>query len=441
MAKMMAAVAVGLLLSPADAAIVWDTTYGKSPQRRLALGMVNSHNDTNDAGCIVGGYDPDHPTRVYVGGPCAQIVNGTPQTGFRYVVMETVDAALAGTDGSEADMLPHVGAGFQHSADHGTYAEAGAGITVHFTHAPITEAALFLSTTSYLAKAAIPGVTKNSFVVGVDSTSGQKTFINDVCIAPCTGTLPASCTTCPTTPLVINQGMYKYSILAAAYNHGNTGKGWEQVKATYGTGTPKTLAGNLNVYQAIDFTNMNADTLTVTATDGTSVKYRDMDACELTTFKSVANSANNCTIYSVNAVTAAADSWTGTYSFPQTYNVGSWSQPVTPANAPISNSISGTRAVTIRCVRPSPANLASAGMATTSKAVYLQYQFDVTGIEATTGAAGGTSTGKYMVYDPTVTSGSAPAPAVATTSAGRIACEPALTFFIMMALATLSIFR
>jgi len=90
-----AAVALGLLLAPANAEIVWDTTYGKSPARRLELGLVNSHADANDENCIVGGYDPDHPTRVYVGGPCSLIADGQPQTGFRWVVMETPLTASA----------------------------------------------------------------------------------------------------------------------------------------------------------------------------------------------------------------------------------------------------------------------------------------------------------------------------------------------------------
>lgn len=183
---------------------------------------------------------------------------------------------------------------------------------------------------------------------------------------------------------------------------------------------------------------MNADTLTIRGTDGTSVKYADMDACELTTFKSVANSANDCSVYTVQSVTAAADSWAGTYSFPQSYNFGQWFKDTQNPNVAPTNSLLGTNAVNIRCVRPSPANLVSAGMTTASKAVYLQYQFDVTGLEAINGDA--MNTGHYVVYDPTVTSGTG-ANTVATTSAGRIACEPTLTFFIMMALATLSLFR
>lgn len=432
-----AAIALGFL-APANAGIVWDSTFGKSPARRLALGLVNSHSNASDADCIVGGYDPDHPTRIYVGGPCSLIVNGTPQTGFRWVVMETVDASLVSSDGSEADMIPYTTAGstFQHAAEHTEYAEAGAGMTVHFSDTNISDASLFLSTTSYLAKASF-GFTKNNFVVGVDSSNAsKKEFINDVCVKPCAGTLPVDCTTCPSENIAVTPGMYKYSILAAAYDNGNTAstKGWQLIKSTYGSGTPKMLRGHLNVYQAIDFTNMNADTLTIQ--DGaTGTTYAAMDACEMTTFKSVANPTQNCTVYTVVGVTVESAEWQGTYAFPGTFNVGDWNL----TNGVLTPTMGGTRAVVIRCVKPSPANLAAAGMTTTSKAVYLEYKFDVTGIEAQLGQ------GKYMVYDPTITSGTGSrtgggSTGAASTSSGRTACEPTVAFFAMTFLAALSSF-
>jgi hypothetical protein len=398
--SVMVAVAVGLL-APANAAIQWDTTYGKSPLRRLAVQTVNSHNDSADASCIVGGYDPDHPTRIYVGGPCSLISNGQPQTGFRWVVMETVDASLVGSDGTEADMVPHTGAGssFMHSADYTDYAEAGAGMTMKFAEATIGEASMFMSTTSYLSKANF-GFTMNDFVIGVDeNNASKKDFIRGVCVKPCPGTTPVTCTACPTEQITATKGMYKYSILAAAYDHsaGASTKGWEKIRNTYGTGNPKTLTGDFNVYQAIDFTNMNADTLTVTGPNGTAVTYASMDACDMSTFRSVANPSMNCTVYDVASVTVESDGWQGSYAFPLTFNVGDWSQPTGGVVTP---TMGGTRTVIIRCVRPSGANLASVGMTATSKAVYLEYKFDVSGITASQG------TGKYMVYDPTITTGS-----------------------------------
>lgn len=443
MLSVTAAVAIGLL-APANAAIQWDTTYGKSPARRLALGLVNSHNESSDAACIVGGYDPDHPTRIYVGGPCSLITNGQPQTGFRWVVMETVDAALAGTDGSEADTVAYTGAGssFQHSADHADYAEAGAGMSVHFPDTAIEHASLFLSTTSYLSKANF-GFTQNNFVIGVDeNNASKKTFIEGVCVKPCTGTTPVSCTTCPTEQIAVTKGMYKYSILAAAWNYGTaTTQGWEKIVETYGTGTTgsKSLSGYLNVYQAIDFSNMQADTLTVTATDDTSVTYATMDPCNMATFKSTTNPSANCTVYSVKAVQVDSDGWKGSYAFPLTFNVGQWTQA--DENAPVVPAMEGTRTVVIRCVRPSSADLVLARMTASSKAVYLEYKFDVSGITA------GPNMGKYMVYDPTVTTGTgsaasgsgsgAPSPP-GSTAAGRIACEPAAAFFTMMFLVAFS---
>jgi hypothetical protein len=434
-----AAVALGLLLAPANAEIVWDTTYGKSPARRLAIELVNSHNDTKDAACIVGGYDADHPTRIYVGGPCELIVNGEPQTGFRYVVMETVDATLASMDGSEVYMERYTGYGsrFQHAADHENYAEAGAGLSVHFVNTSIQHASLFLSTTSYLAKANF-GFTKNSFVIGVDEDdSSKKKFISDVCVAPCTGTTPVICTTCPTKELSVTKGMYKYSILAASWNYGTaTSQGWEKVVATYGTGTPKTLSGYLNVYQAIDFSNMQADTLTITAADDTSVTYAKMDPCNMETFKSQADASKDCQTYTFKEVEVKSDGWTGKYAFPQTFNVGSWSMadedsPVVPAQM-------GTRDVVILCVRPSSSDLIKVGMTASTKAIYVAYLFDVSGIDA------GPNKGKYMVYDPTITSAkgtngtdAGTAGTAGETNAGRIACGPAVAFFTTMFLVAL----
>jgi ABC-type tungstate transport system permease subunit len=144
--------------------------------------------------------------------------------------METSDATLAGTDGKEVDMVASRKRGVQYSADTGDYAEAGAGMWMQFEDTNYEHAYLFVSTTSYLAKADF-GFTKNSFVIGVDEDDSSKKFISDVCVKPRPGTTPVTCTSCPTGHITDSKGMYKYSVLAAAWNYGPPGvtdKGWEQ---------------------------------------------------------------------------------------------------------------------------------------------------------------------------------------------------------------------
>lgn len=425
------------LLPAIDAKINWDTTYGQSPERRLAVDTTASHNNTADPDCIVGGFDPNEPTRVYVGGPCSKIANGAPQDGFRYVMMQTIHAELVGKSGGDAAPLKQMTGAedkFQFAEDKGSYARCGAGMNVHFEKPDnMTDAAMFLSVASYLAKDDFTYAT-NDFITG--KTGGVVEEVKGVCVVPC----PADnlqCTTCPAATaanaMKATKGMYKYSVMAAAFDKG--AKGWANVKATYKAASGN-LEGYLNVYQGIDFTHMNADTLTIRGA-GSSTKWATMKECTVDTFKDVADPTKDCTVYDVVDVTVESAEWSGTYKFPTNYNYGSWSKAseaaaITPAQA-------GTRTAKIRGIRPSLADTQAAGIG--QKAILLQYQFDVSGIDASLGTNNGyPMNGKYMVYDPTVTTGvAAPPPAAGNVSDGRIACQP-VALFIMMVLVALGKF-
>merc|ERR1712216_129827 len=125
------------------------------------------------------------------------------------------------------------------------------------------------------------------------------------------------------------------------------------------------------------------------------------------------------------------------------YNYGSWSTSSGTAEPVPSHE--GTKTVSIMGVKPMAKDLA--WMGTNPKAIYIRYQFDISGVEATGPDAttkGGT--GKYIVYDPTVKT-TQPGQGAGTssgnsgsTSAGRIACEPVVGLFTIMVMAVFSIF-
>jgi hypothetical protein len=140
----------------------------------LALKVTTSHNNTADAGCIVGGYDSANPARIYIGGPCSAYNNGNLSASFRWVVMQTVDAKLTDAGGKPADMTPYTGTddSFYYSTEvANSHAEVGVGAKFHASAAAYTNAAMFMSTTSYLAKANFQ-YNKNSFIV--DKTGPKK---------------------------------------------------------------------------------------------------------------------------------------------------------------------------------------------------------------------------------------------------------------------------
>jgi len=179
------------------------------------------------------------------------------------------------------------------------------------------------------------------------------------------------------------------------------------------TSPDKALAASLDYYQVIDFTNMKADTLTVTPKSGAGTTYMDMTDCALSTEN------GDCNPYEVHAMTVQSDGWAADYEFPETYNLGEW----TMDNADkITTVPSETKMVQIRCVKPDAATLVAWGYAKASaddagdlpvvadtKVVLLQYKFDISGLSATT------TMGGWMAYDPTISTHVSPTPAPTPT--------------------------
>jgi len=268
-------------------------------------------------------------------------------------------------------------------------------------------AAVFASTTSYLSKASF-NFTTNNFVIGkIDDDHAIRI---EQCVVPCCkdpGNSGCACSSekCPNTAQSAVPGMFKYSIMAAsydfpsyngsAYKSGAGGNGWEKVVSTYGTGSPKELKDvSMQVYQLLDFTNMAADTLTVTDLGGTAVKYKDMGTCDL-----VANGSCN-DAYAVASMKVESGTWAADYAFPQLSNVGSWT------NGSETTTVQATRKVQIHCVKPGASTMVAWGMAPNptaaakKKIVLVRYLFDISEITATA------TTGKWMNYDPTVSTAS-----------------------------------
>jgi len=437
MATMKVLAAFALLLTPSLAAISWSSSEDST--RRLAVTTVMSSTKA-DAGCIVGGYDPAHPARVYVGGPCSAIGNkSTPTTDFRYVMMETIDFALEDSAGKESAAMTSYGTDINQVQDLASHTEVGVLKKVHFTPSKINHAGIFASVNSYLSKKNFD-FNINSFVVDGKDAVTKKYKKLDICVKQCCdvpGVTGCTCKDkkCPTTKIAVKTGDYKYSIFAASYDEagdvgtnaatkaytaGAAGNGWSRVVKEYGTGTTKKLAGNFAVFQGIDFTTMKADTLTITG-GGAATTYKTMTECDV-------EGTAACTLYSVASMTVASTGWSGSYSFPQTYNIGSWSTTDSKAYTMVPDS---TKTVKIHCVRAAAKNLVKFGLAKDAaaaakmKVVLLKYTFDISGVDATT------KSGNYFVYDPTVTT-SAGAAAGGTVSAGRVATMPSM---IMAALA------
>jgi hypothetical protein len=304
--------------------------------------------------------------------------------------MYTFYADLEGTDGSTAEMESM--GGVVRPQDSNAYASVAVGGYMKFKGADdIPKANLFTSTTSYLAKSTF-GFNKVDFTTE-QNQDGTYASVDGVCVQPCTGT-DGACDGCPTAETTANAGDYKYSLFAASYDGdgataGASGNGWAKAVEKYGSGDPKQLSGFLNVYQAVDFSNMKADTLTMTSPDGTSVKYKDMASCALANLET-------CTAYSVSSVLVESDNWSGQYTFPKNYNRGEW----TWTNNAVATEPKQTKQVGIMMIKPDGAWLTSMGYenydASTTKVVFIEYKFDITGVTADA------TSGRWMAYDPTV---------------------------------------
>lgn len=382
------------LVVPTGGKPVWTPSDIRYDRRLSDISVTSSHTNLTDDDCVVGAFNNNEPSHVYVGGPCSELdANGEPTDKFRWIEMFTFYANLEDTQGNTADM-PAEG-GVVHSADGTTHAEVGIGGYNKFEDPDISGARLFASTTSYLAKSTLEFNTVD--FVTAETSPGVFETVDNVCVQSCGA--DSNCNGCPTTKTTANAGDFKYSIFAASYDEaaapgytaGATGTGWMKAVEKYGEGNPKQLKGFLNVYQAIDFSNMKSTNLTFTKADGTSVKYKDMSGCSATNL-------NACTYYTVKSVLVADErdsGFSGLYSFPTTYNRGSWTWNTQTNKA--ETTPSDTKTVAITMVKPDDAWVTSMGMvAANTKMVFLEYKFNITGIDATL------TEGKWMAYDPTV---------------------------------------
>jgi hypothetical protein len=379
------AIFVALFVVSTGADTVWTPTDAKF-DRRLTLELVESH--PNDADCVVGGFNTDSPTHIYVGGPCSELgADNTPSANFRWVEMYTFYANLRDTAGQAAEL--RATGGVMRAQNKTTYAEVNVGGEFSFEDADAPKAMLFSSTASYLAKSTFE-FNEVSFVTGYDTDTETYETVDGVCVQKC---CDADCTCdngCPTSMIKATAGEYKYSIFAASYNgknatNGAVGNAWERIVDKYGEGSPKQLRGTYNVYQAIDFTNMKANTLTVISPDGSSVMFSDMTTC------SKAKLAE-CTTYSVASVNLEDDiGFAAAYSFPSTYNRGDWQENA----GKVVPSVSDTKTVKIEMIRPDDEWLKSIQMSGKTL-VILEYSFNATGITA------GNGFGTWLAYDPSV---------------------------------------
>jgi len=416
------AIVAALVLMPAQAKPIWqDITDANDPKghgRRLELQTVSSHTNVSDAACIVGGFDDSNFNKVYIGGPCSKFNPTTMKAlpGFRYVAMETIDVDLCNKDGCAE--MKHVGEGsgfpVLQSQDLSTHAEVGSCGLFEFDTADIKKAGFFASTTSYLSKGSFT-FSSNTFVVGKE---GDTYSTLDVCIKNCCDPVPAEgCDcggVCPTTTLSVEPGDFKYSLLSAAVDlEAESTKGWAKVVDMYGVtvdGT-KQIQGKQYTYQVIDFTEMGADTITITPPAGSATTFSDMTACT----PAQVEAGSGCTVAKVQTITMAANGWEGvSYDFPMYYNTGTWTKATSGA---LSATPGHSKQVVIEAIKFDDATmttmLGSAYQAGTTKVMFLRYTFDISGITATD------MTGKYMVYDPTVnTVTQAKAKAAANTASG-----------------------
>lgn len=385
--------------------------------RRLALNLATSTSNITDPECIVGGFDDANPSKIYIGGPCNELTvtlnaNGdvqsaTTKPGFRWVEMESVHMEIVGKAGGDpAPFKPNSGSQFVIAKDVTTHAEVALASTFHLDVPGAKNTNLFASTTSYLSKATFKFSKNNFCVMANDPKDGNCAGALLQCAVPCCASPPCTCTACPAEANGVQAvpGMYKYSIMAGAFNAadmggtafvaGAAGNGWEKVVESYGEGTPKALKGNMDWFQTIDFTNMKADALKVIAPDGSFKMFKDMTACTLKNGTSCATNA-----VALKEVEVESDGWTAAYVFPTTSNVGDWTMNM--ATKVGSTTASATRVVSIHAVRPDVASLISIGVnandAPNKKMVLLRYRFNIDGITAESA-----SKGKFMNYDPSV---------------------------------------
>jgi hypothetical protein len=117
------------------AGIAWKVSESDDAhKRRLATHLTSSTTQYAEPGCIVGGFDDQNPSKVYVGGPCSELdlttQNGaissvTPKPGFRYMSMEVHNGGFSDKAGNAWPMIHQEGSNFMTYGDYATHSEVG----------------------------------------------------------------------------------------------------------------------------------------------------------------------------------------------------------------------------------------------------------------------------------------------------------------------------
>jgi len=219
----------------------------------------------------------------------------------------------------------------------------------------------------------------------------------------------------------VTLGEYKFSVFAASIDSstatpGSNGDGWARLIEDHGVtnNATKSVQGNFFVDQVLDFTGMQADTLTVIKPDSSTVKYADM-------VKRVA--------YEVKSMQVQANAWSASYAFPLNYNAGSWD----------SSSIRtlGSGNVKIYALKLDANDLVTLGVAGSvsaaqnMKVIYLRYVFDISGISGTQ------TSGNWFAYDPVISNGASTATSENELSQSRGILPSVAIIFILMLFSTI----
>jgi hypothetical protein len=400
------------LLALSDAKITWSVGESHAlTSRRLELNLLNT-SYIEDADCIVGGFDSRSPDKVYVGGPCNLLavtedsegnLEAEALDGFRYVSMEVVHGGIQSEGGDEVDLPELPNSAFYHASETTLYGKVGTSAKFQIQG---YKANVVAGQTSYVAKAK-GSLKKNDFAFNnkTDNTVEEISLCVVPCCTPvgnercyCSDTSFGACTGDATN---FSSGDYKFSVFLASFDDssatpGPGGNGWARLVEDHGEGSApnKELKGSFFIDQVIDFTNMLADTLTITKLDDTTITYANMAEFD--------NNSVSTTTYRVKSMKVESDGWSAAYAFPLTYNGGVWNATTGEYNSSLIHGFSAN--VKIHAVKPSTRDMVSLGVADTlteaasMKVVYLRYEFNITGIE------GAENWGSWMAYDPVITS-------------------------------------
>jgi len=391
-----------LLVVGVDATMKWSASEApKNLQRRLGTQLASSTKQLDSENCFVGGFDTDHPEKVYVGGPCSLLdvttdangqIQANPKQGFRHMSMQVIHGGISNKQGSEVELKEVPNSAFYHALDSDAYLKVGT--TAHLKVGDY-QAMMIAGQTSYLAKSK-GTFKKNAFAFNrnADNSIDEVNLCVTACCTPQNGQ-PCACTdtgpgVCSGSDIPITVGQYKFSVFAASIDSstamaGSDGDGWARLVEDHGVaenGT-KRVQGNFFVDQVLDFTGMAADTLTVVKPDSSRVNYADMV---------------NMVAYEVKSMQVQSNTWSASYAFPLTYTAGDWDNNNNIRTLGVGN-------VKINVLKVSANDLVKLGVAASlsaaqsMKVIYLRYAFDISGISGTQ------TSGNWFAYDPVISNG------------------------------------